>query len=259
MPRKAREKSESGIYHIMIRGNGRQEIFHDNQDCLRFLEILKELKNKVNIKIYGWCLMGNHVHLLLEEGYENISMTMKRMGISYVGFYNKKYQTIGHLFQDRFKSEKVENDQYLLTVIRYIHQNPVKAKIVRKESDWKWSSCKEYYSNEIKTEDILNRDLILNMFSHDRVEAIKNFIEFNELKNEDECLEYKEKIKLNDEQAEVKIKSLIKGFGIELSDIKSLPKVKRTEVLLKIKDIEGLTYRQIAKIIGVSPNVIFKT
>lgn len=258
MPRQAREKSKSGIYHIMIRGNGRKEIFHDNQDYIKFLNILKKIKNKFDLKVYGWCLMGNHAHLLLEEGNEDISMSMRRLGVSYVGYYNKKYDTIGHLFQDRFKSEKVEDDQYLLTVIRYIHQNPVRANIVKRESDWGWSSCQRYYSEESVTE-LLNKDFILNMFSQNRDKAIKNFKFFNEQKNEDECLDYTEKLKLSDKEAEEQVRNAIKEFGIELAEIKSLPKTKRTEALRKIKDIEGLTYRQTARIIGISPSIIFKS
>lgn len=94
-------------------------------------------KKKSKYEMYAWCLMNNHVHLLLKEGIEPISTTMKRIGVSFVWYYNGKYNTNGHLFQDRFKSEKVESDQYLLTVIRYIHQNPVKAGIVKSVDEWK--------------------------------------------------------------------------------------------------------------------------
>lgn len=108
MPRRAREKSESKIYHVMLRGANRQEIFHDEEDYLRFLETLEKLKKKAEIKVYGWCLMGNHVHLLMGEGREELSTTMKRIGVSFAWYYNWKYNTTGHLFQDRFRSEKVE-------------------------------------------------------------------------------------------------------------------------------------------------------
>ncbi|WP_330571508.1 transposase [Serpentinicella alkaliphila] len=93
-----REKSESGIYHVIIRGANRQEIFHDDEDCLRFLETLEKYKVKSAIKIYGWCLMNNHIHLLIEEGKEELSTTMKRIGVSFVGYYHLKYDTTGHLF-----------------------------------------------------------------------------------------------------------------------------------------------------------------
>ena len=106
MPRGAREKSEIGIYHIMIRGANRQEIFHDDEDNLRILETLNKIKATSEIKVYGWCLMGNHVHLLLGEGKEDLSVTMKRIGVSYVWYYNRKYKTTGHLFQDGLKVKR---------------------------------------------------------------------------------------------------------------------------------------------------------
>jgi putative transposase len=89
--------------------------------------------------------MSNHVHLLLREGSEDISITMKRIGVSFVSYYNWKYWTTGHLFQDRFKSENMETTEYLLTVTRYIHQNPIKAGIANKVDEWRWSSCVGYF------------------------------------------------------------------------------------------------------------------
>src|SRR3954454_10141583 len=126
MPRVAREKSRSGIYHVMLRGANRQEIFHDDEDCLRFLSIVEKYKMKAEVELYAWCLMGNHVHLLVKEGNESLSTTMKRIGVSFVFYYNEKYQTTGHLFQDRFRSICVISFLNLLNVVRYIHQNPVK-------------------------------------------------------------------------------------------------------------------------------------
>ncbi|WP_198543854.1 transposase [Petroclostridium xylanilyticum] len=92
--------------------------------------------------------MNNHIHLLLKEGKEAISQAMKRIGASYVYWYNMKYERYGHLFQDRYKSEKVEDDKYLLTVLRYIHQNPIKAGIVEEAIKYKWSSYIEYISQK---------------------------------------------------------------------------------------------------------------
>ncbi|GAA0442109.1 hypothetical protein GCM10008983_18990 [Lentibacillus halophilus] len=145
MARKARVKSKSGIYHVMLRGVNRQEIFHEDEDCEKYLEIIKKYKARTAIKVYAWCLMNNHVHLLLKEGNEPLATTMKRIGVSYVRYYNWTYRTTGHLFQGRFRSENVETSTYLLTVTRYIHQNPVKAAIRTKVDKWKWSSCLGYY------------------------------------------------------------------------------------------------------------------
>lgn len=258
MPRGPREKSESGIYHIMIRGANRQEIFHDIEDNLRFLETLNKIKTMSEIKVHGWCLMDNHLHLLLAEGKEDLSITMKRIGVSFVWYYNQKYKTTGHLFQDRFKSEKVESDEYLLTVIRYIHQNPVKAEIVKYAGQWRWSSYLGYLGNRIYPEGLLDNDLILKMFSEDKSTAIERFREFSELRNDDSCLDdvVNENLRLTDEEARQEILNLIGNYGI--GQIKSLPKIERDKILQNVKGIKGITQRQAARILGVSPSLIFK-
>jgi putative transposase len=257
MPRRARVKSGCGIYHIMLRGANRQEIFHDDEDCLNFLDILHKYKLKTKVKIYGWCLMSNHVHLLLREGNEDISTTMKRIGVSFVLYYNWKYGTSGHLFQDRFKSEIVENDQYLLTVIRYIHQNPLKARIVKRVDDWRWSSCRQYYGTHDEARKLLDPEFILGMFSEDNILAIERFKQFNERVNQDQCLDDQvNERRFTDEQAREVIKKLLNG--IEIAQVKSLPKLKRNEILKKTKGINGLSQRQTARILGVSRTLIFK-
>jgi len=127
MPRYARKKSDIGIFHIMLRGINKQTIFEDDEDRRRFMETIERFKAVSKYEIYGYCLMSNHVHLLLKETEEAISTAIKRICSSYVYWYNWKYERCGHLFQERYKSEIVENDAHVLTVLRYIHQNPVKA------------------------------------------------------------------------------------------------------------------------------------
>jgi putative transposase len=257
MPREGRTKSKTGIYHIIWRGANRQEIFHDDTDWIQFLDILKKYKIKYQLVIYAWCLMGNHVHLLIKEGAENISITMKRIGISYAQYYNWRYITTGHLFQNRFKSENVETITYLLTVVRYIHQNPVKAGIVKHAEEWKWSSCRGYYGMSLYPEMMLESHLILKKFSNNFFTARVRFKEFNERKNNDKCLdEPVMKRRLSDEQARMEIR---KHLGtVEIAQVKSLPKVKRTELLKKVKEIEGLSLRQAARILGVSVNLVYR-
>ena len=132
MPRQARRKSKSGIYHIMLRGINQQQIFEDSEDFEKILQILKDCKAVSEYKLFAYCLMGNHIHLLVQEDKEPIEQVMKRIATRFVYWYNIKYQRVGHLFQDRFKSEPVEDDTYFLTVLRYIHQNPMKAGLSKK-------------------------------------------------------------------------------------------------------------------------------
>ena len=124
MPRQPREKSESGIYHIMLRGINQQVIFEDYEDYSKFIETIETYKAVSGYKVFAYCLMSNHIHILLKVEKEDLDLIMKRIAGSYVYWYNWKYYRKGHLFQDRFKSEPVEDDEHFLTVLRYIHQNP---------------------------------------------------------------------------------------------------------------------------------------
>jgi REP element-mobilizing transposase RayT len=112
-----------------MRGINRQIIFEDTEDYIQFLESLTRQKETSGIQIYAYCLMSNHVHLLMKEGNVDLGTVFKRIGSSYVYWHNWKYNRRGHLFQDRYRSEAVEDDGYFLTVIRYIHNNPIKAVI----------------------------------------------------------------------------------------------------------------------------------
>ncbi|MEW9124891.1 MAG: transposase, partial [Thermotaleaceae bacterium] len=118
MPRMPRIKSKSGIYHIVMRGINRQTVFEDEEDCHKFIQTLQKYREISAYKLYAYCLMGNHIHLLLKEDKEPLETVMRRICGSYVLWYNKKHGRVGYLFQDRFKSEAVEDDAYFLTVLR---------------------------------------------------------------------------------------------------------------------------------------------
>ena len=133
MPRRARLLCESGIYHIMIRGNEKKDIFVDDKDRERFLEIIMDKAHQEELQILSYCLMDNHIHLLVMQRNLQISRFMKRVEVTYAYYFNKKYGRIGHLFQDRYKSENIDSNEHLLAAVRYIHKNPVKARIVKCE------------------------------------------------------------------------------------------------------------------------------
>ncbi|MDD3024549.1 MAG: transposase, partial [Syntrophomonadaceae bacterium] len=143
--RRPRERSNSGVYHVVLRGINRQDIFYDDDDYQHLLEIIDQMKSDDQFVVYGYCLMTNHVHLLVRENTDTISRIMSRIGISYPWWYNRKYGRSGHVFQRRYGIECVENDDYLLTVLRYIHNNPVKAAMVQKPEEYRWSSIHAYY------------------------------------------------------------------------------------------------------------------
>ena len=144
MPRTARKISETGIYHVMLRGINRQNIFEDDQDRLYFMSVLASCKKVSGFRLHAFVLMSNHIHLLLEPLDEPLDMIFRRIGTRYAVWYNRKYQRAGHLFQDRFRSENVSTVQYYQTVLRYILQNPMKAGMEKHPGEYRWSSYTAY-------------------------------------------------------------------------------------------------------------------
>ena len=189
MPRVARIKSSTGIYHIMARGINQQNIFTCDDDYERFLNALTKYCRKSACEIYAYCLIDNHIHLLLKEGQEPVATTMKRIGTSYVYYYNWQYNRKGHLFQDRYKSEPVEDDACFLTVLRYIHLNPLKAGTADDIASYPFSSYTEY-TDKVK---LANTAFALKLFNPDQDKAVKEFINFHRQPNDDKCLDITEK------------------------------------------------------------------
>ena len=256
MVRHARQRSESCVYHVVLRGINRQDIFNDGEDYIRFLETLAKKKAEDQFEVYGYCLMSNHIHLLIREKNDHISRIMSRIGTSYAWWYNRKYDRSGHVFQGRYGSECVEGDSYLLTVIRYIHNNPVKAKIVSSVQDYRWSSIHSYYGKSDYPAALADPDFILGMIHEKRAEAIKGFREFMRQENDDHCLDDQVKLRKTDEEVKAEIDSLMNGEP--LSKLLGLEKTARKEILQKIKRSEGVTQRQIARVTGLNQSVIFK-
>lgn len=164
MPRQARVKSNSGIYHIMTRGINKEQIFKTNIHKKTVIDIVNEIMTDIDFSIIAYCIMDNHLHLLLEINDDNLEILMKRLNIKYAMHYNKVEKRYGHVFQDRFKSEAVEDDKYMLGALRYIHNNPVKAGMVNNILDYKWSSANDYFYSKcgVVSEKYLKE--ILHMF-----------------------------------------------------------------------------------------------
>ncbi|HZJ76718.1 MAG TPA: transposase, partial [Oscillospiraceae bacterium] len=183
------------------------------------------------------------------ETKESVSDIIKRICSSYVYWYNAKYKRCGHLFQERFKSEIVETDSYFLTVLRYIHQNPLNAKIAESVAGSKWTSYKEY----IERSQMVDVDYAFNYFSKIRSRAIPLFIEFMNADNEDQCLDDVEKIKLSDDE----VREHIRKLGISNPTmLQQMDKDERDDVLRKLRETEGTTLYQIARVTGISKSVI---
>ncbi len=254
MPRKTRQISNTGIYHIIVRGINRQDIFHDVVDYSRYLETLQRIITKKEVHLLGYCLMTNHVHLLIDEGSESISSIMKRLGTSYAHWYNCKYERVGHVFQDRFKSESVEDDVYLKTVIRYIHQNPVKVGITKQPQTYRWSSCAVYCGGKEYLSGLTETDFILSLFSDNEDNAIKQFCTYMDENSEDRHLDHLGRKHLNDKEAEQLITEALNGKP--LSVLAQMPKKERDEILMQLKQVKGLSLRQISRLTGIGTTTI---
>ncbi len=189
MARQARIQSPTNYYHIMVRGNNREYIFVNPIHKSYYLEILKEQVEEGLIEIAAYCIMDNHVHIVVEAHMLNLIKAMKSINIKFAMKINKQKNRIGHVFQDRYKSEIIFHDAHLQQIIRYVHNNPIKAKVSKSADKYKWCSYNEYTDqNEIIKE--RQKNFVLNYFNKD----IKKFEEFHLEINFDEHLEIQEDI-----------------------------------------------------------------
>ena len=144
MGRAWRIEFEGGLYHILSRGNEQKDVFYNGQDRRLFLKTIGEMSERFEIDLFAYVLMGNHYHLLLKTNRANLSKSMQWLGLTYTRRFNLRHSRSGHLFQGRFKSIIVENDAYLMQLSCYIHRNPLRAGMVKRLADYRWSSYKAY-------------------------------------------------------------------------------------------------------------------
>ena len=241
MSRKPRESSKTRVYHVMVRGINKQQIFYEDEDCAAFLRILTEVKNICSFKIHSYCLMGNHVHILVEEKDPGTLDTfMKRITVRFVYWYNRKYERSGHLFQDRFKSEAVEDAKYFCTVVRYIHRNPLKAGLVQKLDEYKYSSYADIINDK---KGLVDTELIYSYIPRDRFE------EFCNMETSDVCLDVPEynEVKMPDAKVLEMIKKKTRCQSV--SEFQQLGADKKAECYKKLLE-SGASLRQISRLTG---------
>lgn len=246
MPRKGRVLSNDGIYHIMLRAVNRQRIFEEDADYKLFLNIIQDYKISCGFRLYAYCFMDNHIHLLLKTGPMDLGKIMLRITSKFVYWYNIKYQRSGHLFQGRYKSEPVEGRDHFMTVLRYIHQNPVKAGICISPEEYPYSSYRDYLYR--------NNDWVDISQAFEIMEDDSFFI-YSIQENEDCCMDdtvrpYRH---YTDEQAQrIYVKCC---DGISVWDFQRLGMSIRNTYLRKLKKA-GLSVRQIRRLTGISLGVI---
>ena len=242
MPRLPRQYSESGFYHVMLRGNGKQIIFEDDADRRFFLKLLREKTEADGVAIIAWCLMSNHVHLLIDDPKGSISHVMHAVSTAYARHFNDKTGHLGAVFQGRFTSVPIADDNQLLQALRYIHENPAKAGVAA-VSEYPWSSYGEYRGRP----GIANTEIVLDM-----VGGTNGFLRFC---NDGQFGSYyfRSTSRASDEDALEVLRCTL--GGIEPVDIKKMPKEQRNRALQSLR-AAGLTVKQMQRLTGIGHNTI---
>lgn len=256
MARKPRQYGETGIYHIIIRGNNRQNIFYDDNDRKIFISLLKKYTDQLNICVYAYCLMSNHVHLLIGKGNFLMSKLMLKLNTSYVRRFNIKYERTGHLFQGRYLSMPIENEVSFKKVIRYIIRNPQKAGI-SKYDEYEWSSFTEITRSRIDSSAAIENESHKSITDYSYIFRIfggfKNFSDYVSLSNYDECMEYENKIILNDSRCLSIIREKLCVINPH-----SLQGLDRNTIIEKVNILKknGIPSYKISRLTGISQSLI---
>lgn len=244
MARKPRIEYNGAFYHVITRGNQRQKIFRDKKDRLKYLEILSHYKNRHQFRLYSYVLMSNHIHLLIETG--NITLSKIQQGInqSYTMYFNRRHKTVGHLFQGRYKAILCDREAYLLSLIKYIHMNPVRARMVKELQDYQWSSHK-YYAGSEKKNCIVDTDCVLRIFSEDKTTSKKLYREFIgvaiSIKREDVYATIDQRVLGNEEFLD----NIMDKCDGEIKKGKKEKEYTLGEIVKAIESVKGVTLKQI--------------
>jgi REP element-mobilizing transposase RayT len=177
MARPLRIEYPGAVYHVTSRGNEKKPVFKDDSDRLNFLNTLQHVNKRYNWICHAYCLMTNHYHILIETPDGNLALGMRQMNGVYTQLFNKRHGRTGHLFQGRYKAILIQKDSHLLEVCRYVVLNPVRAKMVEKPDDWKWSSYLAT-AGRVTSHSSLTTDWVLGQFSRKRGKAEKEYRQF---------------------------------------------------------------------------------
>ena len=241
MPRVARQIADSGFYHVTCRGNGRQLLFEDDEDRRHYVALLENKARSHEVAVLAWCLMDNHVHLLLDDQKNEVSHMMHGLTTAYAQYFNSKTGHVGAVFQGRFTGVPITDDRQLLQAVRYIHENPAKANIAAIDR-YRWSSYQEYLTGG----GIVSSELILDMVGGPKG--------FRELFQDERYAYYyvRASRRVADDEA---LSAARCALGGQPSDIKALCRGDRDEALLRLRET-GLTVKQIERLTGIGKSSI---
>ena len=248
MSRREREKSEYGVYHVMLRGVNKQRIFEDAEDNRAFISIVGTYKRKCEFELFAYCLMGNHIHMLIREGEMGLPSIVRRIATTYAQYFNRKHGRVGHLFQDRYRSEPIKSEEQLIQTLRYIHRNPVKAGICEKVEDYPLSSYRQYVFNEWGIADI---GFITKAY------GISEVINYPQELLEQVCMDLDESVEkhVTNEGAKKIYEEISDIYGINKADI--LCASVRDSFVCELRN-RGLSVSQIAHLSGLKRTTILR-
>lgn len=233
----------------MTRGINKDKIFQSKSDKDKLIGIIKEKSNEISCKIYAYCVMDNHLHLLVECDVEELSLLMKMINIAYAIYYNFKNNRIGPVFQDRFKSEIILDERHFYGVIRYIHNNPVKANIVAKPEKHIWCSIREYIDNE---DNIIHKDA--KKVIKENFKTMSSFKEFHAIQDEEDYLEIEEELELRKEELSEEI---INNYLKEIKSEALTNHLDKEKVIIILLETGRFSYRKIAKLVKCSVHMVY--
>ena len=244
MPRKPRIEFEGAFYHVITRGNQRQNIFKEEEDFEKYLAILRRYKVRYGFNLYAYVLMSNHVHILIETGSVGLSKIFQGINQSYTLYFNKKYHLSGHLFQGRYKAILCDKDAYLLSLLKYIHLNPVRARMVKDAGDYRWSSH-GLYSGVNKEKSLIDVNYVLGIFSVKKLNARKLYINFI---RDEKTIQKKEVYQTVNQQLlgdEIFVDEVVKKSSIVIDKKRKLKEYTLNEIAVALEKNCGVDIKQL--------------
>lgn len=267
MSRKPRIHYMGAFYHVVVRGNNHAYIFNNREKKEEYKKIVSKYKKKYRFKLYAYCIMDNHVHMLIEVSDVPLSKIMQGIQQVFTQHYNRRNKSTGHVFEQRYKSYLCNRDEYLFQLIRYVHQNPVRSKL-NGGIGYEWSSHKEYIGNS----ELADVNFPLSMFSDKKNKAIKRYLNFigeletKEIKSmdfqEDKTLEITQNIEKKHKIAKEELIGIIEEVTkIKIDEIKGNSKNKRISDIRKIyikcfKKYTDLSNKEIANLLEFGSSTV---
>jgi len=249
MSRQALKESKTGYDHIMTQGINKEYIFNDKFQRDMILKIIKEKMQEEPFKVVAYCVMNNHLHLIIHADKHSLIDVMKKINITYAMSYNRKERRVGALFQERYKSENITDENYLFGAIRYVHNNPVQAGMVKSVQDYPWSSIAEYLEDKNLLVDREEKKMILNRFN-----STEEFEKYHDKEDQREYLELREEV---EEKKENKATEIIETYFIEKGIYDKCQLKDKEELIVRLLKESGLSYRKIAQITETSLNTVY--